>query len=127
MKPWRSCAYCDAIADTRDHILPRSWGNFGAIDPRIRTCRPSCARCNNLRAVAGHCPGAMASLRATLRADAEGREEIRLAALWGWCGARAQMRVVMRLGFGHHLQRIRAEFPPMEFPAEMLKPRSHHA
>lgn len=42
---------------TRDHILPRAWGRSV---PGVRNTRPSCERCNRLRAACGHCPAVLA-------------------------------------------------------------------
>ena len=44
---------------TIDHILPKAWGGLN----RMENYRIVCIKCNNLRAVVGHCVGAMACLR----------------------------------------------------------------
>lgn len=61
---WNRCYYCGLrLTDlpgpqnrTRDHILPRQ---FGRMVREVRNLRPCCKDCNQLRAVLGHCSGAL--------------------------------------------------------------------
>jgi hypothetical protein len=50
-----------------DHILPRSWGGAD-IAENYRTC---CVECNENRAIAGHCPAALACARSVARSRGE--------------------------------------------------------
>jgi hypothetical protein len=61
------CSYCDAPAETRDHILPRARGSFDGRSLGINNFRPACARCNQLRAVLWHCPAALMAFHAIKR------------------------------------------------------------
>jgi hypothetical protein len=45
---------------TRDHIRPKAWGGSDSAD----NIRDVCRRCNEQRAVCGHCIGALACARA---------------------------------------------------------------
>jgi hypothetical protein len=76
----RPCAYCGSPMvyprshqgrrarhdqmPSRDHILPAAWGGQWA-DDNLRLC---CVGCNGLRAMAGHCPAALACARDVGRA-----------------------------------------------------------
>jgi hypothetical protein len=63
-RPNRRRAHKDATR-TRDHILPKAM--LGDDDPS--NLRPSCHRCNQLRAECGHCIGALACARAVARSQ----------------------------------------------------------
>lgn len=47
---------------TRDHIVPRAWR--APLPPEVRTTRPACQHCNQLRAMLGHCPAMIPIARA---------------------------------------------------------------
>jgi 5-methylcytosine-specific restriction endonuclease McrA len=111
----RRCSYCPDKAGTRDHILPRAWGQVSRLG--VRATRPACQRCNLVRSVCGHCPAAMATLRCVLGDRATYRSELRLAALWGWVGRRAQLRAVTAMGCADQIHVVRASWPPMPAPA----------
>lgn len=51
---------------TRDHILPRCRARLapGVAESGIRNLRKVCWNCNQLRARVGHCPAALACMRA---------------------------------------------------------------
>lgn len=49
-----------------DHILPRQWGG-AKLHNLARNTRLCCQSCNQLRAVCGHCVGALAGVRAVSR------------------------------------------------------------
>jgi hypothetical protein len=116
------CSYCSEFADTRDHILPQAWGR---VDFDIPDTRPACQRCNQFRGVCGHCPAAMAALRAVIGPveTVSRRDEIALAQLWGWCGERAQARAAIRRGYGADLDQIRAVWAPYPVPAQDIRPQ----
>lgn len=54
---------------TRDHIRPRAWGGANALE----NLRVFCNECDQLRALAGHCLGALACARAIAFQHREGR------------------------------------------------------
>lgn len=62
----RRCSYCPRDANTVDHIIPKAWAGRRVMeyDPAVSNLKPACEQCNRLRADCGHCPGAMAALRA---------------------------------------------------------------
>lgn len=95
------CVYCRQAANTRDHILPKAWGGAAMwLDHnRVWNTVPACFACNQLRAICGHCPGAMAALRAVAGNEEGHRFHIQIAQLWGWRGARMQALTAARLGF----------------------------
>ncbi len=67
------CPVCDRIYDwpskgmlrrpSRDHIIPRAWGGQEYMNG-LSNLRVMCQECNSLRAMCGHCLGALAALRA---------------------------------------------------------------
>lgn len=61
------CPCCDrsmsaepGLRPSRDHIQPKAWGGGLPMDGRYRTI---CETCNSLRALAGHCLGALGCAR----------------------------------------------------------------
>lgn len=115
------CSYCGKASESRDHILPRAWGRRD--DAHMKVARPCCTRCNEFRSVCGHCPGAMAALRAVAGDPAirDKRHELDLAALWGWRGARAQIRAAAVI-HPDAIPAARQAWPPMYPIASEIRP-----
>jgi hypothetical protein len=120
MRRW--CFYCGGVP-TRglgDHILPKAWGGSRRSE-NMRTC---CLRCNALRALCGHCPGAMLCVWAVA-----GRPEcvpalvhVGLVKLWGWMGAYQQGRAARGIGGDRAWREAALAWPPMLMPAENIRP-----
>lgn len=75
---------------SKDHILPREWGGreLHNIANNIRWC---CQTCNNHRAAAGHCLGALACVREVAR---DTHHPINLVMRqWGMASVVLQIRV----------------------------------
>ena len=116
------CAYCPGKASGGwgDHIVPRAWGGRSTRDNQRPCCRP----CNMLRAECGHCPAALACVRAVIGnrwGDNEGQQRS-LIQLWGWAGAKAQHRAASRLGVKGAVKAARRTWPPFVPAANQIKP-----
>lgn len=74
---------------TRDHIIPKAWGGGDILwwsrslgpEDLVRNTRIICEQCNSLRAICGHCIGAMACVMTVARV--EQRQPRKIAKQWG--------------------------------------------
>ena len=120
-----ACRFCGKYpAGTIDHILPRSWGRPTHGELNIW---PACPECNDLRQLVGHCPGALAALRASAQLlQTTPRHLLELWIYWDsrWKNAAREVKPAARAeglwGLGPRLPNKHHHHPPSPPPPPIL-------